>query len=213
MLVKRPKPKKGTYRQTKQRILEHAAELFRKQGYYGTTMDEIAYSLNISKVMIYRYWDSKEDILNETVRIVHKDLISSLREITKSHDTPDEKLRRAIANHAAVFYHAILPVFGGIISPETLITKQHRHAIIKLRDEYDCLLREIIEEGMEQGIFIKCNPKFISFAMLGAANYIRTWYSHDGEFSFENVVGYIADYLTNGILTKEYRKARLPELK
>ena len=195
-----------THKEMKRRIMENAADLFRKHGYQTTTMDDIAESLQISKVRIYRYWNSKEEILYETVRIVHKDLINSLKIITESKQHPDEKLRAAIANHATVFYTAILPVFGGIISPETLLTSKHKLTIIKLRDEYDSLLRHIIDEGSEKKIFIKCNSKLISFAILGAANYMTTWFSDEGHMSFEEVIGYISDYLINGILMEKHNE-------
>ncbi|MDD5311911.1 MAG: TetR/AcrR family transcriptional regulator [Dehalococcoidia bacterium] len=200
-----------TYRELKAQILENASELFRKQGYQGTTMDQIAGSVGMSKVRVYRYWDSKEEILFEAIKVFHRRFINSLRKIVESNEAPENKLRQAIANHATVFYSALLPFAGGIVSPEPLITGKHRRAIVKLRDEYDSLLYSIIEEGMESGAFIKCDPRLTSFAIMGAANYVRMWFSASGPLTLEEVTNYLADYLANGILSPKYRK-NLPPL-
>jgi len=198
-----------TYKEMKRQILDNASELFRKQGYPGTTMDQIAESVGMSKVRIYRYWNSKEEILFEAIKQFHRNFINSLKQIVESNETPENKLRRAIANHATVFYSALLPFAGGIVSPEPLITGTHRRAIVRLRDEYDRLLYSIIEEGIRKGVFIKCDPKLISFAILGSANYVRMWYSGKGPLTLEEIVNYLGDYMTNGILAGDRRQALL----
>jgi len=49
----------------KEEILNAALELFAKQGISHTTMQDIARKAEISKGLIYNYFTSKEDLLNE----------------------------------------------------------------------------------------------------------------------------------------------------
>ncbi len=51
-------------RDTKERILETALELFSKNGYTGTNIRELTASLGIVKSSIYKHFESKEEIWN-----------------------------------------------------------------------------------------------------------------------------------------------------
>ena len=50
----------------KYRIMRQATELFYTNGLYKTSMDEIAAELNISKKTIYKYFESKYDLIRES---------------------------------------------------------------------------------------------------------------------------------------------------
>jgi AcrR family transcriptional regulator len=49
----------------KESILKAAKELFRKYGYHKTSVNEIAKKARIAKATIYKYFDSKEQILDD----------------------------------------------------------------------------------------------------------------------------------------------------
>ncbi len=51
----------------KQKILNGSTNIFLKEGFYKTPMDEIAHGLKISKKTIYKYFDSKEALVKEVV--------------------------------------------------------------------------------------------------------------------------------------------------
>jgi AcrR family transcriptional regulator len=50
---------------SKQKILDAALEVFAKQGYHSSTVESIAKTAGISKGLMYNYFKSKEDMLNE----------------------------------------------------------------------------------------------------------------------------------------------------
>ena len=56
------------YAQKRQDILQTALRLFGQTGYTGTTMDDIAHRLGLSKAALYQYFDSKEEIFASLVR-------------------------------------------------------------------------------------------------------------------------------------------------
>lgn len=53
----------GASRDTRQRILDVALELFTEQGYDGTSLREIAERLGVTKAALYYHFASKEDVL------------------------------------------------------------------------------------------------------------------------------------------------------
>ena len=48
----------------KESIIRAAKELFRKYGYHKTSVNEIAKKARIAKATIYKYFDSKEQVLD-----------------------------------------------------------------------------------------------------------------------------------------------------
>lgn len=53
---------------TEERILEAATEIFALKGYDATSVDEIAKRANVSKPLIYYYFKSKKNILEELIK-------------------------------------------------------------------------------------------------------------------------------------------------
>ena len=54
-------------RATKERILEAALELFARSGYLGTSMQDIAMQLGITKAALYKHYAGKQAILDQIV--------------------------------------------------------------------------------------------------------------------------------------------------
>ena len=52
---------------TKERILETALELFAQNGYPGTSMNDIARQLGITKAALYKHYTGKQEILDKIV--------------------------------------------------------------------------------------------------------------------------------------------------
>jgi AcrR family transcriptional regulator len=52
-------------KESRQKILDAALEVFAKQGYHSATVDAITKTAGISKGLMYNYFKSKEDVLQE----------------------------------------------------------------------------------------------------------------------------------------------------
>lgn len=64
----------------RQQILDAAAECFRKSGFHGASMSEIAKSFGMSAGHIYNYFESKEAIIEAMIK---RDLDQALERIAK----------------------------------------------------------------------------------------------------------------------------------
>ena len=51
----------------KERILEEALQLFSQNGYTGTSMNDIAAKLGVTKAALYKHYKSKQEILDSIV--------------------------------------------------------------------------------------------------------------------------------------------------
>lgn len=59
-------------RDTKERILETALELFAQNGYLGTSMNDIARRLGFTKATLYKHYTSKQEILDRIVERMNR---------------------------------------------------------------------------------------------------------------------------------------------
>lgn len=75
----------------RERIIDKAYELIMRYGLRGFTMDDVASELGISKKTIYKYFDSKNQLISELVeRVVELEKLTFSEEIAK-HSTWLEK--------------------------------------------------------------------------------------------------------------------------
>jgi AcrR family transcriptional regulator len=79
------------------------------------------------------------------------------------------------------------------------LSPAHLKAVIARRDEFDRGLRRVIEAGIEDGTFAPGSAKLLSFAILGAINWIPRWFNPDGASSSDEIADQFADYLVTGL--------------
>jgi AcrR family transcriptional regulator len=182
---------------TRINILKSAAKAFRKLGYHGATVEQIAAALHMKKGNLYYYFKNKEAILFACHQYSLDRLTLLLEDAERSGLPPDEKLRRLIV----AFVHTILDELHGtalFLDLEALSTP-HLRAVIVRRDQFDRGVRKIIEEGMSARIFGAGDPKLLAFALFGAVNWIPRWYNPEGPASSQTIADLFADFFISGL--------------
>lgn len=76
-------------KESRQKILDAALEVFAKHGYHSSTVDAIAKTAGISKGLMYNYFKSKEDVLQELMIGMMETLMCEYMPLK-----PDEKFTR-----------------------------------------------------------------------------------------------------------------------
>jgi AcrR family transcriptional regulator len=182
---------------TRIEILKNAAAAFRRVGYHGASVEEIASALHMKKGNLYYYFRNKEEILFACHQYSLDHLLAMLEEIEQRDLVPEEKLRRVISGAV----HLILDELHGtalFLDLEALSTP-HLKAVIARRDQFDHGIRRVLNEGIASGRFQRADAKLLSFAVLGAINWIPRWYSPDGPSSSQEIADRFADYLIAGL--------------
>jgi AcrR family transcriptional regulator len=180
-------------------ILKSAAKAFRRLGYHGATVEQIAAALHMKKGNLYYYFRNKEEILFACHQYSLDRLTQLLDEIDGSGLPADAKLRRLID----AFVHTILDELHGtaLLLDLEALSPAHLKAVIARRDAFDKGVRRVIEEGMATGIFAPGDPKLLAFALFGAVNWIPRWYSPDGAASSQAIADLFADFFVAGFRT------------
>lgn len=178
-------------------ILRSAAVVFRQRGFDGATIEEIAGRLGMTKGSLYYYFRDKEEILYATQSYSLDRLLEHARRIERLRLPPDRKLREIIVaqmrcmldelqgSSAHIEFHAL--------SPKKL------RAIISKRDRYERKLRAVIERGQRSGVFVRCDAKLATLAILGAVNWSVKWYRPEGPLSVDRIAHEFADLLVRGL--------------
>jgi AcrR family transcriptional regulator len=178
-------------------ILKSAAAAFRRRGYHGASVDEIASALEMTKGNLYYYFENKEEILYACHDYSLDVLLTLMDEVRGDPSPPDDKLRRLIL----AFIRMMLDELQGTaltLDLQALSPPLLKRIIVK-RDRFDRGLREIIQEGMDGGIFRPGDPKMIGFAIMGAVNWITKWFDPAGPMSSDQIGQRFADYLVGGL--------------
>jgi TetR/AcrR family transcriptional regulator len=178
-------------------ILKSAAAAFRKLGYHGATVEQIAAALRMKKGNLYYYFKNKEEILFACHEYSHDRLQELLDEAVRSTAPAQAKLRRLITGAV----HVILDELHGtaLLLDLEALSPAHLKLVVHRRDRFDRGMRLIIEEGMATGAFASGDPKLLCFAMLGALNWISRWFNPAGPASSHDIATHFADYLIAGL--------------
>lgn len=181
-------------------ILKSAAAAFRRRGYHGASVDEIARALEMTKGNLYYYFRNKEAILFACHEYSLDGLLALLADVQAAPSAPDVKLRTLVL----AIVHLILDQLQGTALTLDLqaLSSPLQRKVIARRDAFDRGLRAIIQDGMDQGIFMPGDPKMAGFAVMGAVNWIAQWFDPAGPMTSDEIGRAFADYLVRGMGTK-----------
>jgi AcrR family transcriptional regulator len=178
-------------------ILKSAAAAFRRRGYHGASVGEIARALRMTKGNLYYYFRDKEEILYVLHDWSLDLLLERLREVEKSEAPAAQKLRQLVQSFAQMIIDELhgtaLTMDLQALSPARL------RKVIAKRDRFDRGLRDLVREGMDTGAFARGDPKLAAFAVLGAVNWIPRWYDPRGPAGSLEIGAAFADLVLDGL--------------
>lgn len=178
-------------------ILKSAAAAFRRRGYHGASVDQIAAALAMTKGNLYYYFRNKEAILFGCHQYSLDVLLDLLAGVGRGPEPADVKLRTLVA----AFVHIILDELHGTALFLDLqpLTPAHLREVVAKRDRFDRGLRRILSEGMDAGLFDAADPKLLSFAILGAVNWLPRWFDPRGSARSDEIAAAFADFFLDGL--------------
>jgi AcrR family transcriptional regulator len=165
----------------KREILEAASRVFRARGLHAAGMRDIAAELGMAVGNLYYYFRDKEDLL----AYVQESALSRLLEMAarvRALDLPaDRRLQLLLEEHVVSLNDPEEGTPGSLAHLEVeALGEERRAAVLARRDEYEQTVRALIEEGMDQGLFRRADPKVASLALLGSVNWTVKWFRPEG---------------------------------
>jgi AcrR family transcriptional regulator len=187
---------------TRNEILDASAQIFSQKGYHGTSMQDIAIAVNLQKASLYHHVSSKQEILFDLLNRGLDILITQVEEAVDEPGSADERLRRATCAYLTTMteYQDLASVL--LLEYRSLEPDYHdRH--IPRRDRFEQIWRDLIREGMEDGIYTCDHPSLSARALLGVLNWTVTWFRNDGPLSAEEIADQISNLFLMGLITRD----------
>ncbi len=184
---------------TREQLLRVAAKLFQQKGYRATSMRDIAKVLGIRTSSIYYYINSKVDLLREISAKSMDMLIKAGEKIAFSPLPPEERLKQLIISHVRLLCENLDFFTVTLYELTPTNASSFWKEIVGMRDRYEMLVRGVIRNGKENGVFRNVDEKMTGFALLGMINWIVRWYSPSGEKSPEDIAQLWIDLFFKGI--------------
>ena len=179
----------------RQEILRTAARLFQQQGYDGTSMNDVAAALKLSKGGLYHHFQGKDEILfelmNHAMDITEERVLAPVKAIAD----PEERLRTLIRRHIAVVLSERDREITVMLHENHPLSPALRKRINARKKDYVHFVENLIAEvqnnfqaqrgGSSKRTVI---PRAAAFALLGMINWIYQWYRPDGSLHEESLV-------------------------
>jgi len=136
----------------RRQILDAAIRVFARQGFHACRVSDIAREAGVAHGLIYHYFDSKDEILNELFVERWSLLLTAIAEVDARPIPPREKLD-AVAGFIIGSYHHDPELMKVIIVEVTRAANSFgRTHLPEIRKAYD-LIAKIVRDAQKQGAF------------------------------------------------------------
>ncbi|MBW1776593.1 MAG: TetR/AcrR family transcriptional regulator [Deltaproteobacteria bacterium] len=182
------------------RILEAAIKVFADQGFYQSTVSQIAREAGVADGTIYLYFKNKDDILIQFFRDKTKQVFESFRKAVQGGAHAEGKLRQLIRLHLKAFQDD--RNMAVVYQQEThQINRPAEEQIREMSKMYLDLLSEIIEQGQEEGSIRKdLYLGLVKRFMVGAVDeVINTWLHSRIEYDLAAMADPLVELMIHGV--------------
>lgn len=167
-------------RSVRQLIVESAVRQMGERGYHGTSMRDIAEGAQITVASIYHHFASKQAILQHIMVGALEDTIAMTRgAVLRAGARPLDQLQ-AIMRVWTVF-HATSRDQAIVTATELRsLDTEGRRVVITLRDQQEQIFREVVQYGVDEGVFLTKLPTDATRWIISTGQQASTWFRPDG---------------------------------
>lgn len=186
------------YDKRREAIMRTAADLYAARGFLGTSVGQIAETGNISKSLLYHYYQSKEDILFDVMDSHVEALLEATKTVLAEDLPAPDKIRRLSARLMEAYVEA--QSHQKVLLNELVNLPEARRRIIVdhqrwLLDAVDGLVAEIRPELAKDHARLRATT-MLFFGML---NWTHTWYDPSGKVKPATFAAMAADSFLAGL--------------
>jgi len=183
---------------SRRRVIEDvASDLFRANGYAGTSVRDIARAFSLQGASLYAHVTSKEDVLWAIVdraasRFEAAADAAEARSAAERPGDPTHAMAALVRAHVRVVTEDVGDA-GVFVHEWRSLGPERRAAILARRDAYEARFRKPIAEGIALGTFGLTDPAIASTVLLTTLNGVATWYDPDGRLPADRVADHLVE--------------------
>ena len=193
-----------------QKILEAAIKVFAEQGFFRSTISQIAKEAGVADGTIYLYFKNKDDILLQFYSSKTRKIFDKFREAVNNSDNSGEKFRNLVRCHLREFQR---DRNMAVVYMAEARKGQHLDSMLdELTKMYLDLVGEVVEQGQAEGQFRK--DLYLSlvkrYILGGVEAVISTWVYAGGKYDLESMADPLVDLFLRGIGSNDVAAGDMP---
>jgi len=186
-------------------LYEHATRLFAERGFAGTSLQDIADALGITRPALYYYVKSKDELLAKLVTEVTDGPLSELTELVARPGLDAVGKLRGIVR-IIVIRRASQPArFRLLIRSEAELPAELTAAYDESRRAVLRTVASTIEEGVRAGQFRPVDSRVAALGVLGMCNWVAWWFNPDGRDGVDSVAEQLTEMALGALQRAENR--------
>jgi TetR/AcrR family fatty acid metabolism transcriptional regulator len=191
----------------RRRILEAAIRVFARQGFHNCRVSDIAAEAGVAYGLVYHYFDSKDQMLNELFTERWSLLLAASEEADRGLETPREKLATVAGFIIDSYRHDPELMKVVIVEVTRAANSFGRTHLPEIRKAYD-LIEKIVADAQADGSFRRdIDAAFASMLFYGAIEQLLTGWIFGvvpGEDDdFERAKGLVVETICAGLEPRE----------
>lgn len=182
----------------KYEIIRASAELFERVGYHGASMQMLADSVNLGKPTLYHYFRSKTEILHA----IHEDLMSDLFACHAARVAEGSTFEQLLLGICTDILRQIDEHPGytrAFFEHYDELDDADKKEMRGQRQRYLEMVCNILEAGVESGVFTRCEPRLAALGFLGMCNWAYKWYPQESNRTVERTAQDLCQVFLEGL--------------
>lgn len=198
----------AAYQERRTEIVGAAAQMFKRNGYRGTKLGDVAAALGLDRASLYYYIGSKEELFQQVVGGAVEANAAAAEEIRDGVGTAAEKLRRLITalmvsyGENYPFLYVYIQEHLGAFTPDTSPWAREMRGHNR---RYENAVVTIVQAGVDEGsLRTGTQPWVVAFGIIGMAAWSNRWFNPEESSVPAGEIGAAyADVLLHGLVVGE----------
>ncbi|MFH0974433.1 MAG: TetR/AcrR family transcriptional regulator [Spirochaetota bacterium] len=200
-------PKKPKSKDKRQAVLDAAMIVFSRTGFHETHVDEIAELAGVAKGTVYRYFQSKEDILREIIKANNEVLTKDLMIIFNKDGHILELIKEAIEYYVE-FFDSNKDLYKILTHAPWILNDISDHFYKNIISHLNVVRRRVFTLTRE-GVVKPTDFYTVFYGIFGFIDgVIQKWFRRNCEYSLKEELSVIIEVLFYGFVSEGERKEK-----
>ena len=205
-----PRGRAPGYDTQREQILARAAELFARQGYTATSMNQVALACGVSKPSLYHYVRDKYQLLVEIAEDHVSRLNALVAQVQRQPLAPQARVRALIGS--------FLEVYAGAQAAHRVLTEDVKFLAPADRERVLDAQREVVAAFAEAIAALRPElraselHKPVTMLLFGMMNWMFTWLQPGGKLTHAAMAPIVADLFFGGLNAVRWPESTSPPI-
>lgn len=197
----------AAYRERRTEIVAAAAAMFKRNGYRGTKLADVAEAMGLDRASLYYYVGSKEELFQDVVGGAVEANADAAERILAGPGTAPEKLRALIVGLMVSYAEAYPFLYVYIqenLGPGTRDRSAWAREMARHNKRYENAVVAMVQAGVDEGsLAVGTQPWVVAFGVIGMVAWSNRWFDpNETTVSAAEIGSAYADTLLNGLITR-----------